>query len=299
MTKRSLFFVAGLAAIASACTSSSTGPAGPGLATVNVSMIDAPFRISGGTVTAVNVAIQKIELIGTGGHQVIATYSPDNVVNLLNFQSTPLALGSAVIPAGTFHQVRLVLDTASTATTITVNGTTFPLDIPSATGPLGFGGNSSVDSGDGPGTAGIKVNFDLVAQGGFTYGILIDFNAAESIVFAGGKYIMKPVLVATSVATSGAIAGTVTNSVNSGAVVNAQVVAEQGGTPINSGVTDSTGHYQVNALPAGTYTVVVNNSWTNQGGMAMTATNGNGAGPFTVNNVVVTAGQVTTVNVSE
>jgi len=93
-----------------------------------------------------------------------------------------------------------------------------------------------------------------------------------------------------------AIAGTVTNSINSGAVVNAQVLAEQGATAINSGVTDTSGHYQINALPAGTYTIVVNNTWTNQAGQAMTATNGNGAGPFTVNNVTVINGQVTTVN---
>jgi len=278
------------------CTGQNGGPSGSQPATVNVSILDAPFSLGGHTVTQVNVALKEVDLIGSGGHQVLATFSPDKVVNLLDFQTTPLNVAAAAIPAGVYQQFRLVLDTASSATNIVVDGATFPLVIPSATGPEGFGGNTSTDQDNGPGTAGIKVNAHFMAQGGFTYGFVIDFNAAESIVFANNEYMMKPVLVATAVATSGAIAGTVTNSINSGAVVNAQVLAEQGATAINSGVTDTSGHYQINALPAGTYTIVVNNTWTNQAGQAMTATNGNGAGPFTVNNVTVINGQVTTVN---
>jgi hypothetical protein len=45
--------------------------------------------------------------------------------------------------------------------------------------------------------------------------------------------------------------------------------------------------------------IVVNNTWTNQAGQPMSATNGNGPGPFTVNGVMVVNGQVTSVNVSE
>jgi len=268
-------------------------------ATVTVSLMDAPFSMSGQTVTEVNVALKEVDLIGSGGHQVLATFTPDNVINLLNFQNTPLTVATAAIPAGVYQQFRLILDTSSTATNIVVNGTMFPLTIPSATGPSGFGANTTVDSGTGPGTSGIKVNAHFTAQGGFTYGFIIDFNAAESIVLANGNYMMKPVLVATAVATSGAIAGTVTNSVNKGPVVNAQALAEQGGSPVNSGVTDATGHYQINALASGTYSVVVNNTWTNQAGQPMTATNGNGPDPFTVNGVNVVNGQVTTVNVAE
>lgn len=284
--------------IAAACSSQPASTGGSGTATLNVFMMDTPFRFNGGTVSAVDVAVKRVELIGSGGHITLATFSPDNVINLLNFQNTPLMLSSTVIPAGVYQQLRLILDTSSTATNIVVNGTTFPLNIPSATGPSGFGGNTTVDNGDGPGTSGIKINAHFMAQGGFTYGWLIDFNAAESIVLASGTYKMKPVLVATVVATSGAIAGKVTNPSAVG-VINAQVLAEQGGTPINSGVTDMNGNYQINGLPAGTYTLVVNNTWTNQAGMAETASNNSVPGPITVNGVVVNAGQVTTQNITD
>ena len=226
--------------------SSSTlpGASGSGSSTLAVALMDAPFRMSGGTVTAVTIDIAKVEAVGAGGGmQTIATFSPSQSVNLLSLQTSPLTLGSAQIPAGTYSQLRLVLDTsAATNNTIVVNGTTSPLTIPSATGPSGFNGSTSTDNGDGPGTAGIKVNVALDAQAGQTYGFLIDFNAAESIVSAGasGKLLMKPVLVATAQALAGAISGTVKNSAGAG-VSGAQVVAEQNGTIVNTSVTDASG----------------------------------------------------------
>lgn len=288
-----------LAACGGGGTTSSSLP-GSGSSTLSASLMDGPFRTSGGTVTAVNIAIAKVEAIGSdGGVQTIATFSPAQQVNLLNYQTSPLSLGTASIPAGTYQQLRFVLDTSSANnTSVTVNNgtatTTYPLSIPSATS-VGFGGNSSTDAGDGQGTSGIKVRVNLNAQAGQSYGFVIDFNAAESIISAGqsGQWLMKPVLVATAQATSGAVSGTVKNNAGT-AVANAEVDAEQGTTVINSGVTDSSGNFQINALPAGTYTLVVRNSWTNQAGAAQTATGADGTADVTdPNPVTVTAGQTT------
>lgn len=229
--------------------------------------------MSGATVTAVNIAIAKVELVGGGGGiQTLATFSPSLPVNLLSYQSTPLQIGSGQVTPGTYQQLRFVLDTSqSTNTSVIINGTTYPISIPSATS-IGFSGNSSTDNGDGVGTAGIKVNVNFTAQAGATYGFLIDFNAAESIVQTGGSnYLMKPVLVATAQALSGAIAGTVKNS-SGGTVSGAEVAAMQGGTIVNTGVTDTSGNFTVNALPAGAYTLIVNNVWTSQSGTNETAT---------------------------
>ncbi len=268
---------------------------GAGTSMVSASLMDGPFRTSAGTVTAVNIALEKVEAVGgSGGIQTIASFSPSEPINLLNYQTTPLTLGSAAIPAGTYHQLRFVLDTSNPDnTSVVVNGTTYPLSIPSATG-VGFGGNTSTDSGDGPGTAGIKVNTAFTAQAGSTYGFLIDFNAAESIVQAGssGQWLMKPVLVATAQATSGSISGTVTDNAGN-AVSNAEVLAEQNGTAINSGVTDTNGNFQINALQAGSYTLVVKNTWTNQAGATEAATGADGTADVTGPNVTVTAGQTT------
>jgi hypothetical protein len=267
-----------------------------GISYVSTSLVDAPFQTTGGTVTAVNIAVAKVELIGSGGIQTLVTFSPSQQINLLNYQATALQLGTGQIPAGTYQQLRFVLDTSQASnTSVVINGATYDLSIPSATG-IGFGGNSSTDTGDGVGTSGIKVNVSFTARAGQTYGFLIDFNAAESIVSTGGgNYLMKPVLVATAQSVSGTISGTVKNNAG-GAVSGAEVVAMQGGTAINSGVTDTSGNFTINALPAGSYTLVVNNTWTSQAGASETATGYDlavGASLTVSGSVTVTAGQST------
>lgn len=273
---------------------------GASTASLSTKLIDGPFRTSGGTVTAVNIAIAKVEAIGSdGGIQTLATFSPAQQVNLLSYVTSPLSLGTATIPAGTYSQLRFVLDTSSANnTSVVVNGTTYPLSIPSATGGSGFGGNSSTDSGDGQGTSGIKVKVNLTADAGGSYGFVIDFNAAESIVSAGssGQWLMKPVLVATAQSMAGSLSGTVKNNAGTG-VTNAEVLAQQNGTTVNVGVTDSNGNFQINALPAGSYTLLVKNAWTNQAGEAQTATGADGTADVTGPTVTVTAG-TTTANVA-
>jgi len=303
--------VGSLAILLAACSggsgSNGVSPGGSAQnATVSAALVDGPFRSSGGTVTAVDVAIARVELIGNGAPVTIATYSPSKKIDLLDYlsQSAPLSLGSAPVPAGSYSQLRLVLDTSSPSnTTVTVNGTTYDLTIPSASNSH-FSGSSSVDDTTGPGTSGIKVNIALNAQAGVLYGYVLDFNAAESIVSAGnsGQWLMKPVVVASTAITSGTIAGVVTNGSNGQPIGNAEVLAEQNGQIVNSGVTDpTTGAYQINALPAGSYTLVVNNTWTNQAGQAQTATNAPaGLASFTLaTDVVVTAGASTTANIVE
>lgn len=285
-------------------TTPSTGSGG-GNSTLSVSLVDGPFRTSGGTVTALHFKIAKVEALGAGGGvQTIATYSPSMDVDLMQHltANTALAFPGAAIPAGTYQQIRFVLDTSSASNTYMVlNGSPVDLSIPSATG-AGFGNNSSTDSGDGAGTSGIKVNLkNFTAAAGQTYGFIVDFNAAESIVSAGssGQWLMKPVLVATAQATSGSISGTVKNNAGTG-VSNAEVLAQDGsGNTINSGVTDANGNFNINALPVGTYTLVVKNSWTSQAGTSETARGADGTADVTDAGVSVTAGQTTSVTITD
>lgn len=309
MNVRFLTSVAVASALLAACgggsgTTPSTASAA-GNSTLSIALVDGPFRTSGGTVTELHLKIAKVEAVGAGGGvQTIATYSPSTDVDLMQHltASTALSFPGATIPAGTYSQIRFVLDTSSASNTYMVlNGSAVDLSIPSATS-AGFGNNSSTDSGDGAGTSGVKVNLkNFTAAAGQTYGFVVDFNAAESIVSAGssGQWLMKPVLVATSQATSGSISGTVKNNAGTG-VSNAEVLAEDGsGNTINSGVTDANGNFNINALPAGTYTLVVKNSWTSQGGSAQTATGADGTADVTDAGVSVTAGQTTPVTITD
>src|SRR6266851_7656767 len=128
-----------LAGCGGGSTGSATTPSGSSNSTLATSLVDSPFRVSGGTVTAVNITISKVELLGSGAPLVLATFSPSKQINLLDYQTAPLALSSGSIAPGTYQQLRLVLDTsAATNTNVVVNGTTSPLSIPSATGAIGF-----------------------------------------------------------------------------------------------------------------------------------------------------------------
>ncbi len=289
-----------------ACGGGSSGGTGAmptsGTSQLSIAMIDAPIQMNGITVTAVNLGIDKVEAVGNGSAAtVIQTYSSPNVINILDYTSTSNALNfSGVIPAGNYQQIRLVLDTATTTISYTQNGTTYtdvPLTVPSAT-QGGFGNATSTDSGDGAGTAGVKVNVSLNAQAGNTYGFVLDFNAGQSIVATGsGNFMMKPVIVATAVAQSGSLSGTVLNQAGS-PVVGAEVEATQNGTVVNAGITDANGNFTIDALPAGTYTLIVENSYTTQAGAQVTATGYDatvGVSLTVSTSATVTAGQSTTV----
>ncbi|MHB8148374.1 MAG: DUF4382 domain-containing protein [Vulcanimicrobiaceae bacterium] len=272
---------AGLALLLlSACGGGSSGGAAttPSTqnATMNVAMVDAPFQMSGNTVTAVNLGIDKVEVVGNGASPtVIQSFSTPDVVNILNYTSISAPLSfTGSIPAGSYQQIRLVLDTATTTIAYTdSNGMphTAVLTVPSGT-TGGFGNANSTDSGDGSGTSGLKVNVSLTAVGGSTYGFVLDFNADQSIVETGnGNFMLKPVIVATAQATSGSLTGSVVNQAGT-AVAGAEVEALQGTTVVNTGVTDANGNFAINALPAGTYTLEVLNTYTTLAGTTATAT---------------------------
>lgn len=292
--------IAGLSllALVTACSGGGGSTPAPGTSTLSVALVDAPFAMSGATVTAVNLGILKVEVVGAGQPTVVASFTSPDVVNILNYPNATSALTfpTATIPAGSYQQVRFVVDTATTTISYTdsTGSHSAALTIPSGT-IGGFGNASSTDNGDGQGTSGFKVNAPFTAVAGSTYGFIIDFNAAQSIVQTGNAmFILKPVTVATAVAISGSLTGTVKN--NAGlAVANAEVDAQQGGVTINSGLTDANGAFNINALPAGSYTLIVKNMYTTLAGESVTATNADSTANVTGPTVTVINGTATNV----
>ena len=137
------------------------------------------------------------------------------------------------MPTGEITEIRFVLN--DSGNTIVVGGVSQPLTTPS--------GQSS----------GYKVkltqNPSLVP--GATYSLLLDFDAAKSIVSAGnGKYLLKPVVRGITVATSGLISGTV---LPVGA--HPQVLVITGQDTVGTVADAITGKYTVGGLAAGTYSV--------------------------------------------
>jgi hypothetical protein len=152
-----------------------------------------------------------------------------NLLELTNGLDT--LLGSTTLPAGKISQVRLVLGDNNT---IRTNDVTADLNTPSAQ------------------QSGLKVQVNTELKDGINYKIVLDFDAARSIVATGsGKFNLKPVIRAITTAEDGAIKGTVTP-------LSAQpVVYAINGADTVSTYTNDTGSFLVRGLATATYRVVL------------------------------------------
>jgi hypothetical protein len=195
-----------------------------GIAFLDIRVTDAPANFD-----QVNVEIIGIEVTGSGTGTVALGVTP-GIYNLLDFTGgVDTLIASGGIPAGKMQQVRLLLGANNS---IVVDGVTYPLATPSA-----------MQSG-----LKLQVHRELVA--GVSYSLLLDFDAAQSVVEQGnGQYSLKPVIRVVSEAINGSISGTINPA------VGLVPVTASDGNSFYSSYTDSTGYFLVSGLPAGTYDV--------------------------------------------
>ncbi|WP_240916380.1 DUF4382 domain-containing protein [Pedobacter sp. HDW13] len=147
---------------------------GEGTTKVQIKMTDAP-----GNFDKINLSVKEIVLVSGDKPYVFAASA--GIFDILDFRigtSNPdILVASGEMPSGEITEIRLVLN--ETGNTIVVNGIQQELKTPSAQ------------------TSGWKVkltaNPNLVE--GSNYTLLLDFDAAKSIVSTGnGKYLLKPVV---------------------------------------------------------------------------------------------------------
>jgi hypothetical protein len=152
-----------------------------------------------------------------------------NLLDLVNDKDTLLV--NADIPAGRVQQIRLILGPNNT---IRLNdGTLLPLQTPSAQ------------------QSGLKLNIHQSVEAGILYTLVMDFDAARSIVTTGnGSYILKPVIRTLLNAAGGSIGGVVVPY-----EFRTAVFAIQGTDTIAGTLTDTLGNYLIRGLNAGSYTV--------------------------------------------
>lgn len=204
-----------------------------GTTKVQIKMTDAP-----GNFDEINLSVKEIILVSDGKPYVFDADA--DVFNVLDFRigtSNPdILVASGEMPAGDITEIRLVLN--DFGNTIVVDGVESALVTPS--------GQSS----------GWKVklteNPSLVA--GVTYSLLLDFDAAKSIVHTGnGKYLLKPVVRGIANATSGLISGTVLPLES-----HPEVLVIAGTDTVGTVADPLTGKFTVGGLAAGTYAVKFN-----------------------------------------
>jgi hypothetical protein len=229
-----------------------------GNGTLAVRMADAPDP----TITDVTVNIDRVEANVDGQWQVIT--DTDTSVDLMDLIQNDMLLGQALVPAGRYTQVRLIV----TGGTVTDSTGTHDLVIPSGM------------------QTGIKINLNFDVNPNVVTEILLDFNVQKSIVKQGnGVYRLQPVIPAVVKILSGTVTGTVTDGTNplNNATVTATYTAGPNyplGTVVNETSTMLDGTFKLWALKAGTYRITI--TWTDPNNPSVILTK-------TIENVQVTA----------
>ncbi len=250
--KKTLFFA--LAVFASFSMTSCKKDS-EGTARLQVRLTDAP-----GDYEAVHVDIKGIEInSGEGDNGWVALKNiHTGVYDLLKLTGgLDTLLASEELPAGHISQIRLILGENNTVKT---NGQVFALKTPSAQ------------------QSGLKLKVNATLTEGITYTILLDFDAARSVVSAGnsGNFNLKPVIRSIVEAQSGAIKGVVAPALAAPAVF-----AIAGTDTVSTAFADVTGTFLLRGVKPGAYKVVIQPK--------------EGYQDYTLENVDVTLGNVTTV----
>jgi len=224
---------------AAAITSCSTEPEETGRLTLQLTDAPAP------ELDSARVYVSRVYVIGDAGEVTISDTAA--VYELLDLQNgITEALGSEVITAGNYSQLRMVVDSARAV----------------LTPPLTFSdGTSATDLKTPSGsTSGVKVNFagPIPVVPGETV-LIVDFDVSRSFVFQGpasnpNGITFKPVVHAVVADIAGSISGTVLPA-TSGAQLAAVTAA--GDTVATALADGQTGAYTLMFLPPDTYSVKV------------------------------------------
>ncbi|WP_339698609.1 DUF4382 domain-containing protein [Algoriphagus aquimarinus] len=236
----SYLIMAGLAFFALACSSDDDTPSG-GSARVNFYLVDAPASYDEVWIEVLSLRV-KVDEDGADddlntddddeSSWVEIIYDESQPINLLDLTGgNSELLGTEDFPEGEIDQIRLILGENNY---VIKNGERFDMKTPSAQ------------------QSGLKIKVDEEIHGGMSYNLIIDFDAAKSIVEAGnsGQIILKPVLRAYLDEVSAGIMGQVLPI--EGQPV--QVTAQKGDDTMNT-FTDANGNYKITGLDDGVYTL--------------------------------------------
>ncbi len=175
----------------------------------------------------------------------ITIFDGEKAFNLLDLRNgrTDL-LTDAVVPAGTYTQMRLIVTTGSITLT---DGRTFDLHVPSGA------------------QTGIKLHFVFTVEEGEEQPLLLDVDLSRTFRPIPGSGLHRPEDIREfkfqpalgmrliNLRQAGSISGTVTNAI--APLGGAAVTALRDGQEITTTSTESDGTYMLVGLPSGTYTV--------------------------------------------
>lgn len=253
-----------LSLLLASCGDNTVGTEPGGTGTLEVLLHDAPANYE-----EVNVFIESVEVnnadADTGWVEINSPQQSYDLLELTNGATE--VLGSTQLEAGTYEQIRLIL--SRDGHNVVVDGTQHNLFVPSGQ------------------ETGIKLEVNAEIEPDITYTLLLDFDAARSVVERGNQqsgieYLLKPVISASNQAETGNIAGVVEP-------VDAEpfVYAIANSDTLSSTKADtSDGSFKLIGLEDGTYTVSIdptNDSYqsTDTTGVEVTVAETTDIGPIT------------------
>lgn len=230
-----LGWMSGCNSLTSASTNTNTIAGSKKTGTLQVRLTDAPARYD-----SVMIDIKKVEIQNTDTTTGWVTVNDTSMmVNLLDLSNGVYkVIGQEQLAPGTYPQIRLVLGSNNY---VVENGQKIALKVPS--------GQQS----------GLKINANATIKPDYTYTLLLDFNAARSIVQTGNSHsmhrscILKPVIRATNEALTGAVSGTI-----SPANTKPTVYSISGSDTLSTAFSDTTtGSFKLIGLKAGSYNISI------------------------------------------
>jgi hypothetical protein len=256
---------------------------------------DAQPVIGNLNVSSINLGIDAVNVVYQGQVTTIATYSTPYMVNVMANGGQPSSIGVGALYTGNYDHIQFVVDTATS--NIVANGTAMPIQF-----QVGQSSQSTVGAGSGTSTTGNSTTVTMTVGGQFMIGgtsaaaVMADFNAMESLnQNSSGQIVAQPTLFATGAANAGEIQGTVLNQAGQ-PVQNAIVVALNArGRASNTVNTDANGNFDVHAISAGTYQLVIYNNYTTASGQNIVASGADASqgASFQGPSVTATAGSIT------
>lgn len=227
----------------------------------SIDLIDAPlFGLS-----QINLAIIGVNALQGDVATPIVAFDSDVIVNVLDYKTSALALGTASIPAQAYDGLQLVIDPTQ-STVVNASGQSYPLTF----GSMQHG--SFV-----PSTASVQsITYPLAFNGASagSVSLLVDFSAERSIRFVGGSYAVAPKLGGTPQTEAAVISGSLVSSNGTPVQGATAVVTDGNGNVVGAAPSDQNGNFQVHAIAAGSYTVSIENSYTTDAGMQVLASDG-------------------------
>lgn len=247
---------------------------GPG-GLLQVLLGDAAPDLGGRKLQRLDLGIKEVDAIQNGQATVLASFDQPQIVNVLAHQddNSGEVLANANVARSDYQQLRLVVELADSSAKFR-GGPKVPVDflVNVASASSAGAGATTVTTSDGPGAVDLIVTQPFSIPDSRHNAVRVDFNAFESLTLdSTGNLLSRASLYVAPIDQISRITGRIVSS-DGNPVANATVVAlATDGSVGNTGFTNGRGCFSIGTLRAGTYQLVIYNSYTTASGRTVTA----------------------------